>query len=198
VNGWPRSPAPSELRVAAALLLTAPFTPLLFQGEEWAATTPFQYFTDHADASLGDAVREGRREEFAQFGWDPEDIPDPQDPETFERSRLCWAEAQASPHREILAWYRDLIALRRRLPCLSDSRLEHTQVVVDEARRAIAVRRGPVEVLVNQSPADARRFARPGCHLLVASEPEVRLEPGAVVVPPVAVAIVEVATVEAG
>ena len=103
-----------------------------------------------------------------------------------------------SPQREILTWYRDLIALRRRLACLSDPRLEHTQVVVDEARRTIAVRRGPVEVLVNLSPVEARRFEAPGCRLLLASEPVVRLEPGAVVVPPVAVAIVEVANVEAG
>ena len=81
-----------RLKVAAALLLTSPFVPMLFQGEEWAASTPFQYFTDHDDPELGRAVTEGRRREFAAFGWDPEGVPDPQDPRTFERSKLRWAE----------------------------------------------------------------------------------------------------------
>ena len=81
-----------RLRVAAALLLTSPFVPLLFQGEEWGAATPFLYFTDHSDPGLGRIVSEGRRHEFSSFGWDPRDVPDPQDPATFERSRLDWAE----------------------------------------------------------------------------------------------------------
>ena len=61
-----------RLRIAAALLLTGPFTPMLFQGEEWGATSPFQYFTDHRDADLGRAVSDGRGSEFVSFGWDPE------------------------------------------------------------------------------------------------------------------------------
>ncbi|MGZ3678250.1 MAG: malto-oligosyltrehalose trehalohydrolase, partial [Ktedonobacterales bacterium] len=70
--------SPRRLKVAAALVLTAPFVPMLFQGEEWGATTPFQYFTDHQDANLARAVSEGRRNEFAAFGWNPDDVPDPQ------------------------------------------------------------------------------------------------------------------------
>jgi maltooligosyltrehalose trehalohydrolase len=105
-----------RLRAAAALLLTTPFTPLLFQGEEWAASTPFQYFTDHADPGLGKAVAEGRQREFATFGWKPVDVPDPQDPHTFERSKLDWDELGEPYHRSMLNWYRGLIALRRRLP----------------------------------------------------------------------------------
>src|SRR5690606_10857723 len=69
-----------RLRIAAALLLTSPFTPMLFQGEEWSASSPFRYFTDHQDPELGRAVTEGRTHEFAHFGWDPADVPDPQDP----------------------------------------------------------------------------------------------------------------------
>ena len=87
-----------RLRVAAALLLTAPFVPMLFLGEEWAASTPFQYFTDHEDAELGRAVSEGRRREFAAFGWDPSGVPDPQDPATFERSRLRLGRAPGRRH----------------------------------------------------------------------------------------------------
>lgn len=81
-----------RLKIAAALLLTSPFVPLLFQGEEWAAGTPFQYFTDHPDPELGRAVSEGRRREFSYFGWEPQDVPDPQDPATYQRSKLDWSE----------------------------------------------------------------------------------------------------------
>ena len=104
-----------KLRIAAALLLTSPFTPLIFQGEEWGASTPFLYFTDHADPAVGEAVSRGRRGEFRAFGWKPEDVPDPQDAATFERSKLRWEEIAHSPHREMRDWYRKLIALRRRL-----------------------------------------------------------------------------------
>jgi maltooligosyltrehalose trehalohydrolase len=108
-----------RLKAAAALLLTTPFTPLLFQGEEWAANSPFQYFTDHADRGLGTVVAEGRRREFAAFGWKPVDVPDPQDPATFERSKLNWRELDEPYHRGMLEWYRGLIGLRRRLPALA-------------------------------------------------------------------------------
>ncbi len=81
------------LKVAAGLVLTAPFTPMLFMGEEWGARTPWQYFTDHPDPVLGRAVADGRRAEFAAHGWQPGQIPDPQDPATFARSKLDWSEA---------------------------------------------------------------------------------------------------------
>ncbi|TME24288.1 MAG: malto-oligosyltrehalose trehalohydrolase [Chloroflexi bacterium] len=108
-----------RLKAAAALLLTTPFTPLLFQGEEWAASTPFLYFTAHADPVLGNTVSEGRRREFAAFGWNPDDVPDPQDPRTFEQSKLKWDELDEPYHRRMLGWYRDLIALRRRMPAVA-------------------------------------------------------------------------------
>ena len=88
-----------RLKIGAALVLGAPFMPMLFQGEEWAASTPFLYFTDHKDPALGAAVRKGRRAEFAAFGWRAEAIPDPQDPATFERSKLQWSEVEESPQR---------------------------------------------------------------------------------------------------
>jgi maltooligosyltrehalose trehalohydrolase len=134
--------SPGRLRIAAALLLTSPFVPMLFQGEEWAASTPFQYFTDHDDADLGMAVTEGRRNEFAHFGWDPSAVPDPQDPATFERSKLRWDEARG----ELLEWYRALIALRRSRPDLTDGRLDGVRVDVDPDARRLTFARGGVEV----------------------------------------------------
>jgi maltooligosyltrehalose trehalohydrolase len=85
--------------------------PLLFQGEEWGARTPFLYFTDHQDQELGRLVSEGRAREFQSFRWGGE-IPDPQAAATFERSKLDWAELCEPRHAELLDWYRALIALR--------------------------------------------------------------------------------------
>jgi maltooligosyltrehalose trehalohydrolase len=101
-------------RAATALLLFAPELPLLFMGQEWAATTPFRYFTDHAEP-LGTQVRQGRRREFQRFEGFRGEIPDPQDAETFAASRLDWAEAAREPHAGVLRLYRDLLALRPRL-----------------------------------------------------------------------------------
>ncbi len=111
--------SPGRARIAAALTLLAPFVPLLFQGEEWGARTPFQYFSDLRDAELSRAVSEGRRKEFAPFGWNPADVPDPQATDTFIRSRLDWRELELPEHARMLAWYQDLIALRRATPELT-------------------------------------------------------------------------------
>ncbi|HEY0016743.1 MAG TPA: malto-oligosyltrehalose trehalohydrolase [Longimicrobium sp.] len=109
-------------RAASALLLLSPYTPLLWMGQEWAATTPFQYFTDHPE-ELGKLVTEGRRKEFGKFSafGDPavrERIPDPQAPSTFESSRLRWDEAERPPHAGVRTLYRELLALRRTHPAL--------------------------------------------------------------------------------
>ncbi|HET7488123.1 MAG TPA: malto-oligosyltrehalose trehalohydrolase [Acidimicrobiales bacterium] len=143
---------PGRLQLAAALVLTSPFVPLLFQGEEWAATTPFPYFTDHADPILGRAVREGRRAEFAAFGWDPEAVPDPQDPATFEQARLDWSEPGEKDHAAVLDWYRRLIALRRSVPALTDGRMDAVEVRFDEEAGWLVVTRGPVTVAGNIGP----------------------------------------------
>ncbi|MFE1291998.1 malto-oligosyltrehalose trehalohydrolase [Streptomyces sp. NPDC058751] len=141
--------SPGLLACAAALTLTAPFTPMLFMGEEWGATTPWQFFTDHTDPELADAVRRGRRREFAAHGWAEEDVPDPQDPATRDRSCLDWAEPERAPHARLLAWYRELIALRRSQADLSDPDLAAVRVAHDPAARWVAVRRGDVRVAVN-------------------------------------------------
>jgi maltooligosyltrehalose trehalohydrolase len=116
--------SPASYRALSAILLFGPYVPLLWMGQEWAASTPFQYFTDHPD-ELGRLVTEGRREEFRHFSafHDPEQreaIPDPQDPETFRRSRLRWDEAGKDAHAGVLRLYRDLIRLRLREPGLAE------------------------------------------------------------------------------
>ena len=103
---------PAKQRVAAALLLLSPYVPMLFMGEEYGETNPFQYFISHSDRELVEAVRKGRRDEFAAFGWG-DAVPDPQDPATFERSRLDPSKASRQPHAGLLALYRELIGLRR-------------------------------------------------------------------------------------
>ncbi|MET8169130.1 malto-oligosyltrehalose trehalohydrolase [Streptomyces sp. NPDC005329] len=141
--------SPGLLACAAALTLTAPFTPMLFMGEEWAAGTPWQYFTDHTDPELAEAVRRGRRREFAAHGWAEEDVPDPQDPATRERSCLDWSEPEREPHARVLAWYRELIALRHATADLTDPDLADIKVAYDAPERWLAFRRGDVRVAVN-------------------------------------------------
>jgi maltooligosyltrehalose trehalohydrolase len=184
----PELTSPGRLRIAAALLLTGPFTPMLFAGEEWGASTPFLYFTDHPDAELGAAVSAGRRTEFAAFGWDPEEVPDPQDPATFQRSRLDWTEPARAPHRGLLDWYRKLIALRRRIPALTDPRLD--AVSVQAAADVLSVWRGPVLVTANLGRATARVDVPDGSVALAASDPGIRLAGAVVELPADTVAIV--------
>jgi maltooligosyltrehalose trehalohydrolase len=141
--------SPGRVLIGAAVVLTAPFVPMLFQGEEWSASSPFQYFTDHQEPELARAVTQGRSREFAAFGWDPSDIPDPQDPATFRRSKLDWAEPTREPHRTILKWYRRLIELRARTAPLRDGIMERVQVAYDEQARWMAITRDPVTVAFN-------------------------------------------------
>jgi maltooligosyltrehalose trehalohydrolase len=179
-----------RLRIAAALLLAGPFTPMLFQGEEWGATSPFQYFTDHHDAGLGAAVSRGRRDEFASFGWAPDQIPDPQAAGTFEASKLRWNELGQPANSSLLAWYRELIAMRRRIPALSDPRLSTVAVDVNEADRTLVVHRGTVSLYVNLAEQPHRFACRPNCFVLAASDSNIRSDGGHIVVPSDAVAVV--------
>jgi maltooligosyltrehalose trehalohydrolase len=136
-------------KMAAGIVLTAPFVPMLFQGEEWAASSPFQYFTSHQDLALGKAVSEGRRGEFVDFGWNPEDVPDPQQPSTFINSKLNWEELRTPPHAEMLDWYRSLLSFRRRHACLVDGNLEALSFRFDEERQWLAYSRGPITMVCN-------------------------------------------------
>ena len=184
---------PAELlKVGAGLVLTAPYTPMLFMGEEWGADTPWQYFTDHTDAYLARATAEGRRAEFATFGWDPADVPDPQDKATFLRSKLDWSQPDSPGHAEVLAWYNQLIALRRARPELTDPRLARVDVTYDEDARWLVVRRGGLRVAVNLGRRAARLpLGRSATALLAASGPGVTIERNAVTMPAATFAVVE-------
>ncbi len=148
---------PARARGAAGLLLTAPYVPLLFMGEEYAETNPFLFFVDYADPELRRAVVEGRRREFARFGW--EDIPDPGAEETFRQSSLAPEERWTKENRQMFQYYRDLIRLRRSHPVLKIPDRDKTAVKVDPAYNLVEITRwidgqhlvaycniGPVEV----------------------------------------------------
>jgi len=139
-------------KIGAALVLCAPFVPLLFQGEEWGASTPFLFFTDHQEPELAQAVREGRCREFAAFGWKPEDVADPQALESFKRSKLNWSEFATVPHAETLQWTKQLIQLRRCQPDLSDGRREHVHIEFNEADQWLLMQRGTITVACNFGP----------------------------------------------
>ncbi|GAA1694743.1 malto-oligosyltrehalose trehalohydrolase [Microcella alkalica] len=130
--------AADEIAVAAVLNLTSPFTPMLFMGEEWGATTPWQFFTSHPEPELGLATAEGRLAEFAKMGWDESVVPDPQARATFERSKLAWSEVDEPRHARLLALHRALIRLRKHLPELTDPRFEHT-LAAGEGEDGLAV-----------------------------------------------------------
>jgi maltooligosyltrehalose trehalohydrolase len=138
-----------RLEIAAVLILAGPFTPMLFMGEEWGASTPWQFFTSHPEPELGQAVAQGRLDEFARMGWDPEVVPNPQDPATFRRSKLDWSELDAVEHAGLLALYRRLIALRRSIPELTDSRFAILRADFDERSGWFRLDRGSVSLLAN-------------------------------------------------
>ncbi|WP_030592498.1 malto-oligosyltrehalose trehalohydrolase [Streptomyces anulatus] len=169
--------SPGLQACAAALVLTGPFTPMLFMGEEWGARTPWQFFTDHTDPELAEAVRNGRRREFGAHGWSEEEIPDPQDPATRDRSCLDWSEPEREPHARLLAWYRRLIALRRTLPDLHDPDLASVKTAFDEDARWLAYRRGDLRIAVNLAdrpaaiPLGSGRHRRVGGRVLAAWGP---------------------------
>src|ERR1700744_5765064 len=122
---------------------------MLFMGQEWGASPPFQFFSSHPEPELARATAEGRKKEFADHGWDADEIPDPQDPQTFQRSKLDWSELGAGDHARLLALYRDLIALRRSKTDLADPWLPHLIVDYDEDAGWIAMLRGRLTVACN-------------------------------------------------
>jgi maltooligosyltrehalose trehalohydrolase len=139
------------LKAVAALTLLSPFVPLLFQGEEWGASTPFLYFTDHQDPELGRLVAEGRSKEFSAFRWQGA-VPNPQDLSTFERSKLDWSELLKPRHAELLEWYRCLIQLRRDRPEMPrESRIDAPapKIHFDEAAEWLTFVHNGVLVVLN-------------------------------------------------
>jgi maltooligosyltrehalose trehalohydrolase len=182
--------SPGRLAIGAAVVLTSPFTPMLFMGEEWAATTPWMFFTDH-DAELGALVSAGRRAEFGAHGWAARDVPDPQAPLTFERSRLDWAEADKDLGATMLRWYRDLVALRRGEPDLRADDL--SEVGVRHGPDWFVVRRGSFEVAVNLGPRAAVLPVGPSVQVVLAWADDADVADGGVRLPADGVAVLRAA-----
>ncbi|CPR08206.1 glgZ [Mycobacterium bohemicum DSM 44277] len=161
-----------QLAVKAALALGSPYTAMLFMGEEYAASTPFQFFSSHPEPELAKATAEGRKAEFAEHGWDADEIPDPQDPQTFLRSKLNWDEVDSGEHARLLRLYRDLIALRHNDPDMADPWLDDLAVDYDEDQRWIALSRGRLRIVCNLG-AEPVKVPVTGDVVLAWGEPEV-------------------------
>ena len=166
---------PAQQRLAAGLLLLAPHTPLLFMGEEYGETRPFLYFCDFGDRALQESIRLGRQQEFAEFHWQGA-IPDPNDPATFEQSRLCWSWPALSPQGGLRLLYCELLAARKRWPALGDFRHRRAQLFAGQG--GLSLLRGdsarPAEQLLawfnlSGSPLPLPEEAHPP-HLLFRSE----------------------------
>jgi maltooligosyltrehalose trehalohydrolase len=159
------------LKVGVVLLLTSAFTPLLWMGEEWAASTPWPFFTSHEDPELAAATSKGRLAEFGKHGWDPSTMVDPQDPEAFRSAHLDWSERRSDGHHDVLELYRTLLRLRRELPEFGDTRLDDLRVEADDASQVIRVRRGHLTIVANLS-RDWRVVAADSPELLLVTAAE--------------------------
>jgi maltooligosyltrehalose trehalohydrolase len=164
----------AAVKVAAALLFAAPALPLLFMGEEYGETAPFQFFTSFLDPALVDAVRRGRAAEFARFGWEGK-IPDPSEPATYLRSRLSHALAGAPRHRELYQYYRQWLALRRSHPALGARGKPLARCELDEAGAVLTLTRpGPdgtgVRLLANLTATAQPLASPPAGRVLLDSE----------------------------
>ncbi|CAN5380875.1 malto-oligosyltrehalose trehalohydrolase [soil metagenome] len=143
--------SPGLLACGAAIVMCLPYTPMVFMGEEWAASTPWQFFASFPDAELANAVRTGRRREFGRHGWGELEVPDPMDPATFARSKLDWSELDEAPHARTLALYQHLIAIRKAHPELSDPNLDGFQVETAEDGSWLVLHRGNFRLACNFS-----------------------------------------------
>jgi maltooligosyltrehalose trehalohydrolase len=179
-------------RVAAALVFTGPSVPLIFQGEEFAASTPFLFFADHSDEELRRAVTVGRAKEFHGFGWG-DDTPDPEDPNTFERSRIVWEDIadDQSEHCKMLRWHRHLMQLRREEPALTCGDLFRTKVTFDEHKRWLTMKRDDIFVVCNFSTSENEIALEAGLKMLLASEPNIQFSHATVKMPPLSVVILK-------
>jgi maltooligosyltrehalose trehalohydrolase len=156
------------------LLLAAPAVPLLFMGEEYGETAPFQFFTSFLDRDLAEAVRKGRTAEFSRFGWEGP-VPDPSDPATFVRSRLNHSLAGAPRHRELYQYYRSWLVLRRAHGALGARGKQRARAELDAAGAVLTLSRdaasGPGIRLIANLTGEARPFTPPaGSRVLLDSE----------------------------
>ena len=183
-----------RLAIAAVLTMTSPFTPMLFMGEEFGASTPWQFFTSHPEQWLGEATAKGRLKEFERMGWDPAVVPNPQDPETFSRSKLNWEEASQGEHAKLLDLYRALGALRHSTPELAEGGFAATEVEFNDDEQWLILVRGGVRALFNFG-AEPLTSNLDGDILLV-TDPKAALADGTLTVPAESAVIVRITPAE--
>ena len=135
--------------IAAMVTLLSPFTPMIFMGEEWGASTPWPFFSSHPEPELATAVRAGRLEEFAAMDWDTDAVTDPQDPQTFLDAKLDWSEVEKDEHAELLAITTELLRIRRTYPDFTDPRFDQGRATSDDEAGWLLVERGDMVVAVN-------------------------------------------------
>jgi len=147
--------SPDQQAIATMITLLSPFTPMIFMGEEWGARTPWPFFTSHPEPELADLVREGRLAEFAAMDWDPAQVPDPQDPRTFESAKLDWSELEKPEQGEMLALSTRLLQLRHTHPEFTDPRFDQGRALSDDAGGWLLLARGDMVMVVNFSDTPA-------------------------------------------
>jgi maltooligosyltrehalose trehalohydrolase len=148
--------SPARAQIGAVLLLSSPFTPMLWMGEEWGAATRWPFFSSHPDPELAAARGPGRIEEFAGHGWDVDSMVDPQDPAAYRQAILDWSELAQPAHAQMLELYRNLTRLRAAWPDLRDGDLAAVHVDYDEDERWLVVRRGRLQVVANLADTERR------------------------------------------
>jgi maltooligosyltrehalose trehalohydrolase len=141
--------SPAQQALAALVTLLSPFTPMIFMGEEWGATTPWRFFTSHPEPELGEQVRKGRLAEFEQMEWDTSTVPDPQDPATFATSKLDWSELTEPPRSELLDLTTRLLKIRRTYPDFTDPRFDAGRAESDDEAGWLLLERGSTTLVVN-------------------------------------------------
>ena len=175
-------------KVAIGLVLMAPYVPMLFMGEEFAASTPFLYFADHDDDEMRRLVAEGRKRDFAQFGFGDE-VPNPEEMATFNESKLNWDEISEGKHAEMLGWVKSLIKLRRCTVSLNDGSMQHLLVSSDEARRTLVLQRDEVRIVVNLGQNSCSFDLLVGEDLRLVSRDGVVVKDGSLELPGMAMAV---------
>jgi maltooligosyltrehalose trehalohydrolase len=182
-------------KVALGVVLTAPYVPMLFMGEEFAASSPFLYFADHEDEEMRKQVAEGRKRDFALFGFD-RDVPNPEDLKTFDDSKLLWDEVHEGNHAEMLAWVKALIKLRRCTVALNDGSMHNLRISTDDIKRTLTMQREEARVVVNFGEAEASFALLDSEKISLVSREGVTPLGGTIVLPPMTLAVLMSTTEE--